>query len=303
MNIVVLGAGAIGSFFAARLCGRHDVTLVGRPAHADAIRTQGLRITGLEEAVVHLDAATAVDEIRPDTLILVTVKAHDTEAAVSAIADRLRDDSVVLCVQNGLDTDAVARNAVAGRALVLRAVTYLGLVFVGPGVIALRAKGHTSIERGPHSRRIADTLSACGLDGRVSPDIAAEVWTKTIFNCVVNPLTAMTGLQVGHIADAGFDPLKRLIIDECLAVARAEGVELADHLLATLNDTFRPSTNLSSMHQDLMKGKRTEIDYLNGAIVRRARAFGVRCPVNEALTSIIRTMQPAPAPVMSDPGS
>ena len=293
MNIIVVGAGAIGTFYAARLAGGHDVTLVGRMAHVDAIRSQGLRIIGLKNAVLNLKATTTVEDIPPDTLILITVKAYDTEAAVASIVDRLQPDSVILCVQNGLDTEVVARQVVAGRALVLRAVTYLGLVFVAPGVIALKARGHTSIERGPRSQRIADTLSACGLDGRVSDDIAAEVWTKTVFNCVVNPLTAMTGLQVGQIADVRLDPLKRLIIDECLAVARAEGIELGDHLLPTLNDTFRPSTNLSSMHQDLMKGKRTEIEYLNGAVVRRGRAACVPCPINEALTSIILTMQRA----------
>jgi 2-dehydropantoate 2-reductase len=291
MNIIVLGAGAIGTFYAARLSARHDVTLVGRMAHVDAIRNHGLRITGLENAVLNLKAATAVDEIRSDTLILMTVKAYDTEGAVASVVDRLRPDTIILCVQNGLDTDAMAKRVVAGRALVLRAVTYLGLVFVEPGVIALRAKGHTSIEPGARSQSIADTLSACGLDGRVSADIGAEVWTKTVFNCVVNPLTAMTGLEVGQIADARFDPLKRLIINECVAVARGEGVEIGEDLLLTLNDTFRPSTNLSSMHQDLMNGKRTEIDHLNGAVVRRGHAAGIRCPVNEALTSIVLAMQ------------
>jgi 2-dehydropantoate 2-reductase len=293
VNIIVLGAGAIGTFYAARLSAHHDVTLVGRPAHVDAIRHHGLRITGLENAVLHLKAATAVDDIPADTLILLTVKAYDTEAAVASISDRLRPDSVVVCVQNGLDPDAVAKRIVGGRALVLRAVTYLGLIFVGPGVIALKAQGHTSIEGGPQSCRIADTLSACGLDGRVSADIGAEVWTKTIFNCVVNPLTAMTGLEVGRIAHSGFDPLKRLIIDECVAVAREEGIEIGDDLLPTLNDTFRPSTNLSSMHQDLIKGKRTEIEYLNSAIARRGRAAGIPCPINEALALIITTMERA----------
>jgi 2-dehydropantoate 2-reductase len=294
MNVIVLGGGAIGTFYAAKLSARHDVTLVGRAAHVDAIRTQGLRITGLDDAVVNVKAGTAVDDIRPDTLILVTVKAFDTEAAVTSIEARLRSDSVILCVQNGLDTEAVARRVVAGRALVLRAVTYFGLIFVGPGVISLKAQGHTSIERSPESQRIADTLSTCGLDSRVSADIAREVWTKTVFNCVVNPLTAMTGLEVGRVADSTFDPLKRLVIEECVAVARHEGIELGGHLLPTLNETFRPSTNLSSMHQDLMKGKRTEIEYLNGAVVRRGRAAGIPCPVNEALTAIITAMQRAP---------
>lgn len=293
MNIIVLGAGAIGSFYAARLSAQHDVTLVGRPAHVDAVRYHGLRITGLEDAVLPLEAATAVNDIPADSLILVTVKAYDTETAVASISDRLRPDSVIVCLQNGLDPDVVARRIVGRRALVLRAVTYFGLVFAGPGVIALKAQGHTSIEGGPQSWRIADTLSACGLEGRVSADIGAEVWTKTIFNCVVNPLTAMTGLEVGHIADSRFDRLKRLIIDECVAVARQEGIEIGDDLLLTLNDTFRPSTNLSSMHQDLTNGKRTEIDYLNGAVVRRGRAAGIPCPINEALTLIITTMERA----------
>jgi 2-dehydropantoate 2-reductase len=195
-----------------------------------------------------------------------------------------------VCVQNGLDSEDIARRAVRGRCLVLRAITQFGAIFQSPGLINFTASGHTLLEDSPRSAAIAGILTAAGLEGRVSADIKTEIWRKLIFNCVINPITAITGTEVGGIADPRLDPLKRLVIDECLAVARSEGVDFAIDFLSTIAEVFGASRTIASMRQDLMRGRPTEIDHMNGAVVALGRRAGVECPVNAALTAIIKAM-------------
>ena len=288
--VIVLGAGAIGSVYAAKLSVRHPVTVVARRDHADAIRAGGLRLVGRETLTARVDAVTRVEAIAPRTVILLTTKVNASEAALGPIAGLVRDDTVIVCVQNGLDSEGIARRAVGGRCPVLRAITQFGAIFQAPGVINFTASGYTLLEAGPRSEAIAAMLTACGLDGRVSPDIRTEVWRKLIYNCVINPITAITGTEVGGIADARLDPLKQLVIDECLAVARTEGVVFDTDFLAIIAEVFGPSRNIASMRQDLMRGRPTEIDHMNGAVVDLGRRAGIDCPVNAALTAIIKAM-------------
>ena len=288
--IVVLGAGAIGSVYAAKLSARHPVTLVARREHVDAIRSDGLRLIGLQTLTVRLDAVTELESLAANTIVLLTTKVNASQAAVGAIADLVRDDTVIVCVQNGLDSEAIARKAVRGRCLVLRAITQFGAIFEAPGVINFTASGHTLLEDGPRSAAIARLLTASGLEGRVAADIKTEIWRKLIFNCVINPITAVTGSEVGGIADARLDPLKQRVIDECLAVARTEGVEFTIDFLATIAEVFGASRTIASMRQDLMRGRPTEIDHMNGAVVELGRRAGVNCPVNAALVALIKAM-------------
>jgi 2-dehydropantoate 2-reductase len=288
--ILVLGAGAIGSLYAAKLSARHRVTVVARPGHADAIRRDGLRLVGLETLTARVDAVTQVESIAPGTIVLLTTKVNASEAAVATIADLVRDDTVIVCVQNGLHSEAIARRAVGGRCQVLRAITQFGAILQAPGVINFTVAGYTLIEASPRSAAIAAMLTACGLDGRVSPDIRTEIWRKLIFNCVINPITAITGTDVGGIADPRLDPLKQLVIDECLAVARSEGIAFDVDFLPTIATVFGGSRNIASMRQDLMRGRPTEIDHMNGAVVELGRKAGIDCPVNAALAAIIRAM-------------
>ena len=290
-HIVVFGAGAIGSVYAAKLAASHDVTLVARPEHVDAINRDGLRLTGREEVTCRLRAATRVGAIAPATLVLLTTKVSDNRAAAATLAYHVRDDTVILCVQNGLGSEEVVKDVLGSRAVVLRAITQFGAIFREPGVIDYKVAGYTLIEQGPQSRAIASLLTASGLDGRVSDDIKAEIWRKLIFNCVINPITSLMGTDVGSIADSRLDPLKRLVIDECLAVARADGVTFSEDFLQTITDVFGSSRNIASMRQDLSRGKLTEIDFMNGAVVALGKRFGIDCPVNAALTAIIRAME------------
>jgi 2-dehydropantoate 2-reductase len=292
MQIFVLGAGAIGSLYGAKLAaGNDDVTLIGRPDHVRAINENGLRIEGLEHQTVHVRAATHIERVAPDALILLTTKVPATASALQPIAPLVRDDTTIIALQNGLNSDEIARAAVGERGNVLRGITQSGVIFEQPGVIRYMAKGYTLLEEHQRSARIALIFNAAGLDCRICPDIKTEAWRKLIFNCVVNPITTIVGCKVGGIVDPTLDRLKKLIVSECLTVARAEGIELEGDLLGEINATYAGSQNIVSMQQDLVRGRPTEIDYLNGTIVAFGGRHRLECPVNEGLTRIVKAME------------
>lgn len=291
MRVIVVGAGAIGSLYGAKLASLNQVTLIGRPDHVAAINSDGLRIEGLEPQTVLIHAATHIDEIPAATLIILATKVPATVAALEPIAPLVRDDTTILSLQNGLGTERIATATLPGRGVVLRGITQFGAIFQQPGAIKFMVSGHTLIEAHERSDAIAAVLNAAGLDCRISRDITTDVWRKLVFNCVVNPITAMIGSEVGAIADPQLDPLKQLVIDECVAVARAEGVLLEGNFLNEINTVFAGSRNIASMQQDLLQGRATEIDYLNGAVAGLGAEHKLACPVNSGLTSIIKAME------------
>jgi len=304
MHIVVLGAGAIGSVYGAKLSTAHDVTLVTRPSHADAINTHGLKVIGTEEATYRVCATTAVEHLAPDALVVLTTKVSDTAAAIEPIAHLVSPGITILCVQNGLYSENLVKAIVGDRCLVLRAITHFGAIFRTPGVVELKVNASTRIEQSPRSAAIADAFTRCGLDGQVTDRIKDEMWQKLVVNCVINPINAITRAEVGAIADERLRPLKQLIVDECRRVAAIDGVDLAADFVDRIDRQYAPSRNLSSMQQDLLKGRRTEIDFLNGGVADFGARHGVACPVNQALTMIIKAMEgraPAESPSRSSP--
>jgi 2-dehydropantoate 2-reductase len=291
MRIIVLGAGAIGSLYGAKLAGTNDVTLVGRPDHVRAIQQTGLRIEGIEAQTVRVGAITRVGKLEPNTLILLTTKVPATATALEPVAPFVRDDTTVVALQNGLNSEAVVRKALRGHGVVLRGISQFGAIFERAGVIRYMASGYTLLENHARSQRIASVLNAAGLDCRIPADMTTEVWRKLVFNCVVNPITTIIGGEVGEIVDPRLTRLKELVIDECLTVAAAEGVSLDTALMAEINAAYAGSHNIVSMRQDLLHGRVTEIDYLNGAVVTLGQTQGLECPINDALTRIIKGME------------
>ena len=294
MQIVVIGAGAIGSVYGAKLSARHEVTLVGRPDHVRAIQAHGLRLEGGTVGTYPVRATTYLESVAPGALVLVTTKVNDTAAAIAPVARVLPDDATVLCVQNGLYSERIVRDLVSPSIVTLRAITQFGGSVRTPGVVSDVVNGYTLIE--PHERaaNVAAVLTESGLDGRVTDDIKRDMWRKVIFNCLINPITAITGSPVGGISAPGLVPLKRLVIDECLAVARADGVTFDADFVALTDGIFGKLTNVASTLQDLSKGRRTEIDHLNGAVAALGAVYGIDCPVNTALTAIIKALEAAP---------
>ncbi len=291
MKIIVLGAGAIGSLFGAKLSKLNDAVLIARKEHADAINRNGLKIIGVERETYKVKTAEKISKIEKNTLVILTTKVQDSENAVKSIKNLVRKDTIILCLQNGLHSEDIVKKIIGRKCLVLRAITNFGAVFLKPGIVDYKSYSYTSIEKSPKSREIAENFSKCGLNGYISDNIKQDMWKKLVFNCVLNPLTAILKIENRGICDERLNPLKKLIIDECLKVAEKDGIKFGIDFLKTLNEEFKSSQNISSMQQDLIKGKKTEIDFLNGAVVELGRRYGINCPVNEALTSIIKHLE------------
>ena len=291
MNIIILGAGAIGSTYGAKLSKFHDVTLIGGAAHVEAIQRDGLVMQGHISETLRLPAFTAVPSIPPGTLILLTTKVNNNVAAVEPIVEMLPRDVTIVCVQNGLYSENLVKGLVDDRALVLRAITQVGGILVKPGVVDNTVAGYTLLESHPQSPAIAALLTEAGLDGRIIPDIKREMWRKAIFNCVINPTTALLESEVGAIVDPQLNSLKQQIIDECLAVALADGVSFEEDFVSLIDRVFAGARTIASMRQDLMKGRKTEIDHMNGAVVDLGAKYGIPCPVNAAMTTMIRYLE------------
>lgn len=291
MKIMVLGAGAVGSLYGAKLSKLNDVTLIARKEHADRIKKYGLKITGLEERTYWLKTAAKINKIEYNTLILLTTKVYDSEKAIGSIKNLIKKGTVILCLQNGLYSENIAKKILKNKCLVLRAITNFGAVFLEPGAVKYNSCSYTAIEKSQKSREIAGNFKKCGLNGYVSESIKADMWKKLILNCVLNPVTAILKVENKAIADESLNPLKKLIVGECLKVAKRDGLVLKIDFVKAINKEFKGSMNISSMQQDLMKGKQTEIDYLNGAVVKLGGKYGIKCPVNEALAEIIKEME------------
>lgn len=291
VQFVILGGGAIGSVCAAKLSERHDVTLVGRPAHVRAIQQQGLELSGAAPGVFRFTASVDLDELPPGAVILLTTKVGDSRAALMPHVSRLDPSHTLVCLQNGLDADRMTRELVGSRAPVLRAIVQFGAVLSAPGCVDFTVPGFVLFEAHERTAAIADAFTAGGLDGRIAADIKREVWRKVIFNCLINPTTTIVGCEVGGITAPGLAPLNQLVLDECLAVARGDGVDFDEDLLEAMAEIYGPSRTVVSMRQDIERGRPTEIDHLNGAVVALGRALGVACPVNEALTVIVKALE------------
>lgn len=292
MNIIVFGAGAIGSLYGAKLSKLNDIMLVGRKNHVNNINRHGLKIRGLENKTYKLKAAARANKIESRTLIVLTTKVQDSEKAINSIKKQIKKDTIILCLQNGLYSENIIKQIIGNKCLVLRAVTNFGAAFLKPGVVRYNNYSYTAIENSRRSREIAENFRRCGLNGYVSKNIKYDMWKKLVLNCVLNPITAILRVKNKDIADERLNPLKKLIAEECLKVAKQDGISFNFNFVEKLNKEFKNSSNISSMQQDIMKGRKTEIDYLNGAVAELGRKYGIKCPVNEALTEIIKSMEP-----------
>jgi 2-dehydropantoate 2-reductase len=193
-------------------------------------------------------------------------------------------------MQNGLYSENIVKDIVGDRCLVLRGITNVGATFLEPGKVQFSNLSSTKIENSDISEELAENFDKCGLRCSVSENIKQDIWKKLILNCVLNPVSAILRVENGKIADERLNTLKKLIVDECLKVAEKDDVRFDIDFVKIINDVIKDSRNLSSMHQDMLKGKKTEIDYLNGAVVELGKKYGIECPVNEALVVIVNGM-------------
>jgi 2-dehydropantoate 2-reductase len=294
MHIAVMGAGAVGCYYGGLLAlAGHTVTLIARPQHVQAIAAQGLRLqTATSDEHIALQASADVGAIAHAELVLFCVKSSDTEAAGMQMRPHLRKDAAVLSLQNGVD-NAQRLQAVLGQD-VIPTVVYVATAMAGPGHVQHFGRGDLVLGQHPRSAQLAQLLSDAAIPSTVSGNVQGALWTKLIINCTYNAASAITQRPYGELVQVpGMWQLMRSAHDECMAVAQAAGVVLDAPLWPMIDNIARTMPGqFSSTAQDLQKNKATEIEHLNGFIVRRGQALGVATPVNAALHTLVKALQP-----------
>jgi 2-dehydropantoate 2-reductase len=289
-RIFIVGAGAIGSCYGALLSIKNDVTLIGTPDHINAINRHGLTLTGDIDCTFLIKAETRISEVPANSLILLTTKAQDAVETAAEIKPLLRDDTVLLTLQNGLKIKELVHEALGGKVEVVRGLVLIAAEFLEPGKIKFW-EGPTIIERTKTGKKIQALLEKSGLEARLTTDINKEEWGKFVVNCVINPLTAVIGVRNNEISSPNLKEIRHRIIEECSLVAEAEGIHFGYDLETEIDLMIKSYTNHSSMYQDVVKGKMTEISFLNGKVVELGRKHGIDTPVNETMEALIRSLE------------
>lgn len=304
MKILVVGAGALGGTVGALLsaAGEDVVFLENDAARARLLNQEGLHLLeeGKPERAIPLRVLTALEGAEPVDLIFVSVKSYQTEGAVRAAQGVMGEKTRVLSMQNGIgNTECMA--AIIGGERVLSGITYHSIQHLGPNRLRFR-RGIKPIQIAPYRgkltdevRRIGEIFNRAGLDTEVADSIEHVIWQKLLHNAVVNPVSALSGMSCDELlADADLQALMRRMCEEIVSVMRARGVPIQDE-----EDPYRPvigsqkalGPNRPSMWQDLNRGLRTEIDALNGAVVREAEKFGIAVPVNQTIVWLVHAAE------------
>ena len=295
MKVAVMGAGAIGCFYGALLArAGASVMLVGRQQHVDALRQRGLMLEmGGTTHNVPVDATTSASGVADADLVLFCVKSGDTEQVGREMAPHLRPDATILSFQNGVD-NAERLQSVLGWPVVPAAI-YVATDMAGPGHVRHHGRGDVVIGPCAGSQEILALFAAAGVSARVSANAIGELWGKLVVNCAYNALSALTGLAYGRmIRLPGVEEVMRAVVGECLAVAQASGVALAPDILdKVLGLAASMPAQTSSTAQDLRRGRPTEIDHLNGFVIRKGADLGVPTPANRVLHTLVKAAEKA----------
>ncbi|WP_231186277.1 ketopantoate reductase family protein [Haladaptatus sp. DYF46] len=293
MNIVVFGAGSLGTLVGGLLAREHAVTLVARDPHASAVLDSGLSVGGEFDFHVHLDATTDGTELRADCAI-VTVKSFHTDTAARQLGTGEFDG--VLSLQNGMGNEE--RLASHLDCPVLAGTATYGAVLTEPGRVECTGIGEVVLGgrdggRSVLAARIGEAFSAAGIKTTVADDMPRRLWEKLAVNAGINPTTALARVANGALLTGDGSELAAAAARETATVARAEGVSLSDSdAVAAMRDVAdATAANTSSMRQDVEAGCRTEIDAINGYVVARGEERGIETPVNRTLAGLVRTWE------------
>lgn len=293
MKIAIMGAGAVGCYYGAMLArAGHAVTLVTRHQHVQAIRERGLVFeTRSFTETVPVAATTEASGVADAEIVLFCVKSGDTATAGRDIAPHLAAGASILSLQNGVD-NAERLQEVVARPVIPTAV-YVAAEMSGPGHVRHHGRGELVLGASPASPAIVELLGQAGIVAEISDNVIGTLWNKLIVNCAYNALSAIPQLPYGRmVAVEGVDACMRDIVAECLAVAKGGGIRVDEELLdKVLGLASAMPDQLSSTAQDLARGKRTEIDHLNGYVVRVGARLGIPTPANRLLTAVVKLME------------
>jgi 2-dehydropantoate 2-reductase len=298
MRIAILGSGGVGGYFGGRLAASGvDVSFIARGAHLTAMREHGLRIES-PSGNIHVPNVSATDDphsIGPVDIVFFTVKLYDTESALAMLPPLIGPDTLVIPFQNGVDSVEVLTRKV-GKAHVAGGTTYVTAVIAEPGLIR-----HTAMERllfGPISTAAPPVLEAlrdagkrAGFDAVLSDRIIVDIWTKFARLSVFSGITSVTRSPIGVVrSDPDLRMLMETALHESIAVARGKQVPLLASTFADAMAGFGglPPHARSSMLEDLERGRRLELPWLSGAVVRIADEVGVDAPTHRLFVTLLK---------------
>ena len=300
-SVGIVGAGAMGGMVGARLAAASmDVRILEvAPELVDAIRERGLAVEGAEPVSGRVRVSAAAAELGPVDVLFFFVKAHHTTSAARSARALCGPSTVVATLQNGWGSADVLAD-VFDRAGLVVGVTYHSATVTAPGRIAHTGRGATFI--GPYveggglgaSETVAGVLRSAGIDAQVVPAVRLEIWRKLVLNAAALPVSALTGLRAGELAESG--PTLELVdavAAEAVAVARALGhpIELAERIERIHATLAGAGKGKPSMLQDAEARRPTEIDVINGAVVRYGEAKGVDVRANRALVALVKGLE------------
>ncbi|CAN7300080.1 ketopantoate reductase family protein [Acidovorax sp. LjRoot118] len=292
LRIAVMGAGAVGCYYGALLSrAGHPVTLIGREAHVQAVQQHGLRLqTAVLDVQVPMQASTEASAVQGANVVLFCVKSSDSEDAARQIRPLLAPGALVLTLQNGADNDERVRAVLDASTPVAAAVVYVATAMAGPGHVQHHGRGELVIAPSPRSEAVAAQFAAAGIPTQISDNVRGALWAKLVLNCAYNALSALAQQPYGPLVQVpGVTDVIADTVAECLAVAQADGVTIPGDIQAAVRGIAATMPGqYSSTAQDLARGKPSEIDHLNGYVVRRGAALGVPTPLNRALQVLVK---------------
>jgi len=298
-KIAVVGAGAVGGYFGGLLArAGAPVVMIGRPAFVEAVKKNGLFLDTLHfQESVRVEASTELSAAGGAGIVLFCVKTTDNSATARALSPLLAPGAMVLSLQNGVDNVEQIRAAASIDAL--PTVVYVAASVPEPGRV--KHVGRGDLVFGPRNEKtecVAALFSRANVPCRISDNIDGELWTKLIWNCALNAVSALGHAKYGQIAvSADARKVVEAVVEEVLAVARAANIHppgLEDPKVAiagAMKIATQMAEALSSTAQDMNRGKRTEIDSLNGYISRRGAELGVPTPINHALYALVKLVE------------
>ncbi|ADU96502.1 ketopantoate reductase family protein [Thermovibrio ammonificans] len=301
MRFVIYGAGGVGSLYGGLLakCGK-EVVFIGRGEHLKAMKEKGLTVKSFKYGTFTVKESDKVkfvsspEEAGKADVVLVCVKSYDTEKVAPHIPQMLKENSVVVSVQNGIENEEILAKFV-GKERVLGATAFVGTYVERPGVVVHEAAGLLEIGElsgKPSERveRLVEELRSCGIEARASKDINYTLWKKLVWNVAFNPYSVITGATVGELLEnpLTFEVLKKLM-EECYKVAESYGVRLKPKIMENYLKSSPDLKNYkTSMLLDFEKGKPIEIEGITGALIRKAQAKGVEVPFNRCVYATVK---------------
>lgn len=296
-RIAVVGAGAVGGYFGGLMArAGAPVIMIGRTSFVDAVRANGLFLDTLNfKETVQVEASTELGAARGADLVLFCVKTTDSVTTARSLATFLTPRTTVVSLQNGVDNITQLRSEIG--LVVYPAVVYLAATVPAPGHVKHSGRGDLVIGR-EGEEKLASLFARAGVPCRITDRMDSELWTKFMVNCAMNAISALGQVTYGRIAEqAGARALVGTVVDEVIAIARASHLTFigTTDAEAAKAQVLQVATQIggafSSTAQDLSRGKLTEIDSLNGFIVRRGRELGIPTPANLALFTLVKLVE------------